>query len=722
MSTVTLSREKRATAGRRMTSLVGKAQEADEQFWSHDTWGEEHDEDYDIAEERQEDLVDVFDSDFNDSEEDEESGSGDDDARPAKRARTAPKSKWRLPLLETQGEASIMTTRLDPVIYPALHQRQQLLMIQARQRSLEAAASHRDDSHPRALLLKKKSKEKQKKSSMGSGLNAGVTLYVPSSSLELQTALDEWKALEEDYRQAVEKRQQATLESHKQSQQASSEPESALSKSQIPEPSDEEKKIEEVVLSKPVVTFSLPHSPVETKAPVVTSEDPTPLVAIAADVGRRNLRTKTLMSTIATASAQQDVSNPKSPIKDDKRFIPTQEEMLLEAVHTTELENAKWLHTRQRLAAQDATKINVAAKGLKTNNSGVILKLHSKRGCYNTITFSELDRIPDQWKALMASKTSKPIQPPENAPKLCFITQQPAKYRDPKTKLYYSNLDAYLELKRRYDAGTLFSSTDKSLLKKSSNKSIKPNRCTSEALASFNKIIVKVAGEILATLTMANENHSEAHINSVETHVPKLPPKALSVDPAPPIPVATFAKSEDPPHQSSSPRTASEVAEKIAAFNSTNPLNYAKLPPTSSCEDAKIPTISKINKKVGKSKKNHPDDCFATSVSTKASMVAEQQSSKPVEVNNHALDTLTCPIPPNVALPQDAIALDNSKFLQPALTNKSLQSSINSAELSKPPSQQRYVDRSLVKAVLDAYEDAYSRSRSNSIASEGPTL
>ena len=80
MSAIT-GRERRATAGRRMTELVGKAQEEDDAFWGHDTWNEEdsgnesfHDSDEDSAMKK-----DEFDSDFDDSEsdnEDEEAAAG----------------------------------------------------------------------------------------------------------------------------------------------------------------------------------------------------------------------------------------------------------------------------------------------------------------------------------------------------------------------------------------------------------------------------------------------------------------------------------------------------------------------------------------------------------------------------------------------------------------------------------------------------------------------
>jgi hypothetical protein len=57
-----------------MTVLVGKAQEEDEEFWGDDTWALDNgeaseDESYNVEEEAEVSKVDVFDSDFYDSEE-----------------------------------------------------------------------------------------------------------------------------------------------------------------------------------------------------------------------------------------------------------------------------------------------------------------------------------------------------------------------------------------------------------------------------------------------------------------------------------------------------------------------------------------------------------------------------------------------------------------------------------------------------------------------------
>jgi hypothetical protein len=63
-------RDRRITAGKRMTTLVGEAQQQDDDFWGHDTWQEDsesyHSESDDSAQK------DEFDSDFDESETDHE--------------------------------------------------------------------------------------------------------------------------------------------------------------------------------------------------------------------------------------------------------------------------------------------------------------------------------------------------------------------------------------------------------------------------------------------------------------------------------------------------------------------------------------------------------------------------------------------------------------------------------------------------------------------------
>jgi hypothetical protein len=71
---------KRATRGLRMAELVGQAADDDEQFWNADVWNEDEDgsDAESFVEEEEEAKPDEFDSDFNDTETEEESGSDDE--------------------------------------------------------------------------------------------------------------------------------------------------------------------------------------------------------------------------------------------------------------------------------------------------------------------------------------------------------------------------------------------------------------------------------------------------------------------------------------------------------------------------------------------------------------------------------------------------------------------------------------------------------------------
>ncbi|KAL7448143.1 hypothetical protein ACHAWC_000388, partial [Mediolabrus comicus] len=83
-----LERSRRSTAGKRMSSLVGKAQEDDDTFWSHSIWSEggggfssgsdsdsassDGEGSFRMSDEESAAAEDQFDSDFDESESDDE--------------------------------------------------------------------------------------------------------------------------------------------------------------------------------------------------------------------------------------------------------------------------------------------------------------------------------------------------------------------------------------------------------------------------------------------------------------------------------------------------------------------------------------------------------------------------------------------------------------------------------------------------------------------------
>ncbi|EJK54321.1 hypothetical protein THAOC_26063, partial [Thalassiosira oceanica] len=91
-----LERSRRSTAGKRMSSLVGKAQEDDDTFWTHSIWSEtgggfskggdsssesEGEGSYRISDDDSGAGVDQFDSDFGESETEDEGGESEDEER-----------------------------------------------------------------------------------------------------------------------------------------------------------------------------------------------------------------------------------------------------------------------------------------------------------------------------------------------------------------------------------------------------------------------------------------------------------------------------------------------------------------------------------------------------------------------------------------------------------------------------------------------------------------
>ena len=68
------SRPQRSTRGKRVSELIGQEAEDDEEFWNHDTWADSSD---DGGYSTEEEKPDVFDADFNDTEDESDS---DEDA------------------------------------------------------------------------------------------------------------------------------------------------------------------------------------------------------------------------------------------------------------------------------------------------------------------------------------------------------------------------------------------------------------------------------------------------------------------------------------------------------------------------------------------------------------------------------------------------------------------------------------------------------------------
>lgn len=126
--------------------------------------------------------------------------------------------------------------------------------------------------------------------------------------------------------------------------------------------------------------------------------------------------------------------------------------------------NAKWLVAQSMQETERAQ----ADKPVKTHSESHI-RFSSRRGTYNTITFSQVEVMPPILSGNLA--------PPSTGPQVsargdqfelrrgfesqlhcfllftaqkCVITGLPAKYRDPATMLPYATIEAFREIRRRY--------------------------------------------------------------------------------------------------------------------------------------------------------------------------------------------------------------------------------------------------------------------------------
>ena len=171
--------------------------------------------------------------------------------------------------------------------------------------------------------------------------------------------------------------------------------------------------------------------------------------------GKRSLRTSTLNNAIAASTATVSTrQQPQQSAKSKHKRKYTQEELLLEAVSNTEAENQRWILNRKRLQVEENSKAELNKKGHHGGNKKVISKFNSRRGCLNTLTFPEMDHVPEVFTRAKTSEEQR-IQIVEKMRKdnTCVITGKKARYRDPKTNLGYHDLAAYKELCRRSDAG-----------------------------------------------------------------------------------------------------------------------------------------------------------------------------------------------------------------------------------------------------------------------------
>ena len=341
------SRQRRSTAGQRMTSLVGKALEEDETFWGHDTWAEGEDSGNESFHESDEDSAlkkDEFDSDFDDSESDHE-----DEEREA----------------GAEEEAEI--------------RRSELSSKQRKNNYVDIAKAGRD------LMAKKKLKGKKRL--MGEGINAGIVLNLPVPDTPIV-------------------------------------------------PNSE--------TSLPPVQY--PVSPSPPKKVVKATDGSNVKSSLASTRERRSLYSPRRLREVRS-TAPSDLKRPgkNAQQKKSKRRRYAQEELIVEAVNETEPENERWLLARKRVQDREEKDKDTAS----IRNSGrakIIQKYNSRRGCLITLTFPEMDAVPE-------ILTRPNVAPTKPKAAFCVITGKRARYLDPLTNKGYYDIAAFKELRRRHRDG-----------------------------------------------------------------------------------------------------------------------------------------------------------------------------------------------------------------------------------------------------------------------------
>ena len=386
-----MERERRSTAGVRMSSLVGQAANDDEEFWNHSTWVEDEDASFHDSDEESEARKDTFDSDFDDSEEEGDGDGGNDTNQASKEEAEILREERR----EKQKRASSKRKIVDVV------------------------------SAGRELIQKRRNAVQRKKALRGDGMNAGLVLNVPGST-----------------------------------------PGSALGAvgvsrkfgSVVP---PQQKKVDTTKAASAVA-----GSPERKSARVRTSKFDVAIVfgPTKRTTGKRSLRVSKINNSVQTEHQRQVTSSSIKPTtaggggrgggKKGKRKF-TQEELILEAVQSTEAENKRWLLSRKRSQMEEVTRAELSKKlGNKSGDRKVICKYNSKRGCYNTLTFPLMDHLPELFSRPRVDESQRQIMLKQlKKENVCVITGKKARYRDPKTGKGYHDLAAFKELRRRFDAG-----------------------------------------------------------------------------------------------------------------------------------------------------------------------------------------------------------------------------------------------------------------------------
>jgi len=171
---------------------------------------------------------------------------------------------------------------------------------------------------------------------------------------------------------------------------------------------------------------------------------------------KRSLRASTITTSIqanAARKAARAVANTSSSkVRVQRNF--TQEELILEALQDTEAENERWILSRKRILDEEhQAELKKKLLGQNASKGKIIRKSYSRRGCYNTITFPDMDHVPEIFTRSQEAKHSTVSIDERKKVNMCIITGKVARYRDPKTMKPYHDLAAFKVLRKRFEAG-----------------------------------------------------------------------------------------------------------------------------------------------------------------------------------------------------------------------------------------------------------------------------
>jgi len=395
-----MERQRRATAGKRLTFLTGQAAENDDAFWGHETWKEDSDEgneSFHSSDEDSELQRDEFDSDFDESESDHEAEE------------------------EEAGAAE-----------------EQELLDSERKKKKRKGTYMEISSAGRNLLVKQQPMAKRTKytkgnRAIGDGLNAGIVLNLPPPTPS-----------------AV-----ATAAGG-----AGSSAVAGVALKPAPIAANQQQLLLTTVSSSgagagtgtgtegPAPAVASKHSPTRAKSTGATT-------TLAATRKRRNAtsaygpRERAVKQTVDTSKPKASpTASGAATKKKQPKETHSQEDLIVEAVQETEPENLRWLLGRKRYQAEKDKEATPREK--RGSGHTVIEKFVSRRGYPNTITFPNMDHVPallvpKKPEAAAAAKQKRP-------PKKCVVTGKTARYRDPKTGMGYHDAAAFKELRRRHAA------------------------------------------------------------------------------------------------------------------------------------------------------------------------------------------------------------------------------------------------------------------------------